>query len=91
MFTLTKKARRILALIEAVEAAGNIQPGAALSLPGEKPATYLGPGEVEGGIQMHVFRLHDGLEVPMQVPALDLPTGRPASPGTTPLVAPAVR
>jgi len=76
MFTLTKKARRILALIEAVQAAGNIQPGATLRLPGEKPATYVGPGDVEDGIQMHVFRLHDGLEIPMEVPALNAQASR---------------
>ncbi len=70
MELLSKKGVRVVALIRAVRAAGVVQPGGKIRMPGEAPATYIGPAGVEDGIQMHTFRLFDGSEIVLEVPAL---------------------
>ena len=68
--TLAKKGIRVVALIRAVRSAGEIVPGDKVQILHEQPATYVGPAAVEDGIQMHKFWLFDGMEVPLEVPAL---------------------
>jgi len=74
---LSEKGFRIVALIRAVRSVGLIQPGGKIQLPHEKPATYIGPAGVEGSIQMHEFRLFDGMKVIMEVPVLTAAMQKP--------------
>ena len=67
---LAKKGIRVVALIKAVRSAGEIVPGDKVQMLHEQPATYVGPTAVEDGIQMHKFRLFDGMEISLEVPAL---------------------
>ena len=67
-------------LIRAVRQLGAILPGDKIKIVGEKPATYIGAIE-EGDIQidyiqMHVFRLHDGMQVVLQIPSLNRNLGK---------------
>jgi hypothetical protein len=66
---LTQEGIRTVKLIRAVKAAGLISPGGQVQMLTEQPATYIGPF-LENGIQMHEFRLFDGMEVALEVPAL---------------------
>ena len=81
MFNKDKpKAQRIVNLIKSVRKLGTIFPGDKIKMIGEKPATYLGALE-EGDIQVdyiqtHVFRLFDGLQVVLDVPALNRSLGK---------------
>ena len=69
---ISEKGARVVQLIRAVKAAGAMMPGDQVRMPGEKPATYLGP-VMERGLQMHGFRLFDGTEIVMEAPALNRP------------------
>ena len=73
--SISEKGKRIVQLIKAVKAAGVIVPGAKVLMPDERPAAYIGP-VMEGGIQMHEFRLFDGTEAVLEVPALNREPGR---------------
>jgi hypothetical protein len=66
---LTYEGIRIAKLIQAVKAMRVIAVGAEVPMLKERPATYIGP-VMEDGIQMHEFRLFDGIEVALEVPAL---------------------
>ena len=72
--------RRVASLIRAIKRGGTLLPGDRLPLTTEKPATYL--GTVETGdirqeyIQLHLFRLHDGLQVILESPNLNRSLGR---------------
>ena len=72
---ISKKGARIVKLIKAVRGAGTIVPGNKVLIPEEQPATYMGP-VMDGGIQMHEFRLFDGMEVVLEVPALNREGGQ---------------
>jgi len=74
---ISEKGIRVVKLIKAVRAAGAIVPGARVAMPDEQPATYTGP-VMDGGIQMHAFRLFDGMEVVLEVPLLNQEPGRVA-------------
>jgi hypothetical protein len=74
------KAQRIVTLIRAVREIGTLLPGDQIKMIGEKPATYLGALE-EGDIQvdyiqMHAFRLFDGLQVILEAPTLNRSLGK---------------
>ena len=75
--SISEKGKRIVQLIKAVRAAGEIVPGAKVLMPDERPAAYIGP-VMDGGIQMHEFRLFDGTEVVLEVPALNREPGQVA-------------
>jgi|GEM_PF-1844296 len=68
-FCLTEKGARVVDLIRAVDSAGVLVPGDKVQMPNERPATYIRP-VVQGNVQMHEFRLFDGTEIIMEVPAL---------------------
>jgi len=68
--SISGKGKRIVQLIKAVRAAGKIVPGAKVLMPDERPAAYIGP-VMDGGIQMHEFHLFDGMEVVLDLPALN--------------------
>ena len=74
--SISEKGKRIVKLIKSVRAAGALVPGDKVQMPGERPATYIGPSAVEDGIQMHAFRLFDGTEVVMEVPTLNPEPGQ---------------
>ena len=77
---LKQNGRRVLNLIMAVREISAILPGDKVRLVGEKPATYEGAIEVgdiqEDDIQMHAFRLFDGLQVILEVPSLNRCLGK---------------
>ncbi len=75
--TFSEKGKRIVQLITAVKAAWVFVPGAKVLMPDERPAAYIGP-VMEEGIQVHEFRLFDGTEVVLEVPALNREPGRVA-------------
>jgi hypothetical protein len=72
--------KRVLNLIKAVRLIGALLPGDKVSLAGEKPATYTGAIEVgdiqTDYLQMHTFRLSDGLQVVLEIPSLNRHLGR---------------
>ena len=70
-----KGARDDVQLIKAIKAAGVFVPGAKVLMPDERPAAYIGP-VMEGGIQMHEFRLFDRVEVVLEIPALNRKLGK---------------
>ena len=74
--TISEKGKRIVQLIKSVRAAGVLVPGDKVQMPDERPAAYIGPSAVEDGIQMHEFRLFDGTEVVLEVPALSPKPGQ---------------
>ena len=74
--SISEKGKRIVKLIKSVRTAGVLVPGDKVQMPDERPATYIGPSAVEDGIQMHGFRLFDGTEVVMEVPALNPEPGQ---------------
>ena len=75
--SISEKGKRVVQLIKAVKAVGAFVPGDKVLMPDERPASYIGP-VMEGGIQMHEFRLFDGTEVVLEVPALNREPGRVA-------------
>ena len=75
--SISEKGKRIIQLIKAVKAAGEIVPGAKILMLDERPAAYIGP-VIDGGIQMHKFHLYDGTEVVLEVPALNPKPGQVA-------------
>ena len=75
--SISEKGKRIVQLIKAVKAAGALVPGDKVLMPDERPAAYIG-SVMEDGIQMHEFRLFDGTEVVLEVPALNREPGRVA-------------
>ena len=75
--SISEKGKRVIQLIKAVEVAGVLVPGAKVLMPDERPAAYIGP-VMEEGIQMHEFRLFDGTEVVLEVPALNREPGQVA-------------
>ena len=68
--SISEKGKRIVQLIKAGRAAGEIVPGAKVLMPDERPAAYIGP-VMDGGIQMHEFHLFGGMEVILEVLALN--------------------
>jgi hypothetical protein len=74
--TISEKGKRVVKLIKSIRAAGVLVPGDKVQMPDERPATYIGPSAVEDRIQMHEFRLFDGTEVVMEVPALNPKPGQ---------------
>ena len=75
--SISEKGKRVVQLIKAVKAVGAFVPGDKVLMPDERPAAYIGP-VMEEGIQMHEFRLFDGTEVVLEVPALNREPGRVA-------------
>ena len=75
--SISEKGKRIVQLIKAVKAVGAFVPDYKVLMPDERPAAYIGP-VMEEGIQMHEFRLFDGTEVVLKVPALNREPGRVA-------------
>ena len=75
--SISEKGKRVVQLIKAVRAAGEIVPGAKVLMPDERPATYIGP-VMDDGIQMHEFRLFDGTEIVLEMPALNPKPGQVA-------------
>ena len=75
--SISEKGKRIVQLIKAVRAAGEIVPGAKVLMPNERPAAYIGP-VMDGGIQMHEFHLFDGTEVVLEIPELNQKPGQVA-------------
>ena len=88
--SISKKGKRIVQLIKAVRAAGEMVPGAKVLMPDERPAAYIGP-VMDGGIQMHKFHLFDGTEVILEMPALNPKTGQGALLVTCEVAEPASR
>jgi hypothetical protein len=68
--SISEKGRRVVQLIKTVKAIGVLVSSDKVLMPDERPATYICP-VMEGGIQMHEFRLFDGTEVVLDVPALN--------------------
>jgi hypothetical protein len=75
-----QEGKRVLNLIKAVRQIGALLPGDKVSLAGEKPATYIGAIEVgdmqTDYLQMHTFRLSDGLQVVLEIPSLNRKIGK---------------
>ena len=57
--SISEKGKRVVQLIKAVRAAGEIVPGAKVLMPEERPATYIGP-VMDDDIQMHEFHFLTG-------------------------------
>ena len=74
------EAKRVVNLIKAVREIGAILPGDKVRMIGEKPAIYVGAielGDIQVDyIQMHAFRLFDGLQVVLEVPSLNRSLGK---------------
>ena len=75
--SISEKGKRVVQLIKAVRAAGEIVPGAKVLMPEERPAMYIGP-VMDDDIQMHEFHLFDGTEVILEVPVLNQKPGQVA-------------
>jgi hypothetical protein len=80
LFNAKSEGRRVINLIKSVREIGFILPGDKVIMVDEAQATYLGSIE-EGDIQvdylqMHAFRLHDGLRVFLEAPALNRSLGK---------------
>ena len=88
--SISEKGKRIVQLIKAVRAAGEIVPGAKVLMADERPAAYIG-SVMDGGIQMHKFQLLDGTEVVLEVPALNPKPGQVALLVTCEVTEPASR
>jgi hypothetical protein len=88
--SISEKGKRIVQLIKAVRAAGVIVPGAKVLMSDERPAAYIGP-VMDGGIQMHEFRLFDGTEVDLEIPTLNPKPGQVALLKTCEVAEPASR
>ena len=77
---VTPEGKRVVNLIKAVRLVNFILPGDKIKLIGELPATYLGAveeGDLQGDyIQMHTFRLWDGVQVVLEVPSLNRILGK---------------
>jgi hypothetical protein len=67
--------KRVYHLVKAVREMSSILPGERVLMTGERPATYVGAIEVGDEqfdyLQMHAFRLHDGLHVVLAVQSLN--------------------
>lgn len=74
------EARRLQRLIQSIRDLAEIFPGDKIRMIGESPATYL--GSIEAGdlqtdyLQLHVFRLSDGIMVIMYIPTLNRSLGK---------------
>jgi hypothetical protein len=72
--------KRILHLIRSVREMVSILPGDQIRMIDESPAIYL--GSIEAGdlqvdyLQLHVFRLSDGIQVILHLPALNRSLGK---------------
>jgi hypothetical protein len=86
--SISEKGRRIVQLIKAVRAAGEIVPGAKVLMPEERPAASIGT-VMDGAIQMQEFHLFDGTEVVLEVPVLNPKPGQGALLVTCELTEPA--
>jgi hypothetical protein len=79
-YSLTPLGQRVLNLVRSVRQLGSILPGEKVKVLGEKPATYLGAVEIgefpTEYIQMHIFRLWDGLPVILEAPTLNRILGK---------------
>ena len=67
--------KRLINLVHSIRQIGMLLTGERIRLTGEGPAVYLGSWE-EGDlqreyIQLHVFRLHDGVHVILESPSLN--------------------
>jgi hypothetical protein len=80
LFNAKSEGKRVINLIRSVRKISSIFPGDKIKMIGEKPATYL--GSIEEGdiqvdyIQMHAFRLFDGLQVILEAPSLNRSLGK---------------
>jgi hypothetical protein len=72
--------KRVVNLIRAVRQLGAILPGDKIKMINERPATYVGvieEGDMQTDyIQMHVFTLHDGVRVVLEMPSLNRSIGK---------------
>jgi hypothetical protein len=68
--SISEKGKRVVQLIKAVKTTGVLVSGDKVLMPDERPAAYISP-VMKGSIQMHEFRLFDGTEVVLEVPALN--------------------
>jgi hypothetical protein len=80
LINVKPEGQRIVNLIRAVRQIGAILPGDKVKLIGESPATYLGAIE-EGDIQidyiqLHAFRLFDGMQIVLEAPSLNKSLGK---------------
>ena len=75
--SISEKGKRVIQLIKVVKAVGVLVPGNKVLMPDERPAAYIGP-VMEDGIQMHEFRLFDGMEIVFEAPALNQRPGQVA-------------
>jgi hypothetical protein len=80
LINVKPQSKRAVNLINAVRAIGAILPGDRIQVAGEKPATYIGSSE-EGDIQvdyiqLHFFKLHDGVQVIVEAPSLNRSLGK---------------
>ena len=73
--SVSEKCKHIVHLIKAVRTVGLIVPGAKVLMPDKRPAAYVGL-MMDSSIQMYAFRLFDGTEVVLEVPALNQKTGQ---------------
>jgi hypothetical protein len=75
LIKITSLGKRVVNLIKAVRQVGAILPGDEIKMNGEKPAHYIGAfehGDIQTDyLQVHVFMLHDGLRVVLEVPSLN--------------------
>jgi len=80
LINVKSEGKRVVNLIKAVREIGALLPGDKVKLIGEKPATYLGAIE-EGDIQidyiqLHAFRLFDGMQIVLEAPSLNKSLGK---------------
>ena len=72
--------KRFQHLIQSVRALGAIFPGDQITMIDESPATYIGSfeaGDLQTDyLQLHVFRLSDGIMVIMHIPTLNRSLGK---------------
>jgi hypothetical protein len=79
-YNVTLLGKRLVNLVKAVRQINFILPGDKIKLIGERPATYL--GAIESGdllndyLQMHIFKLYDGLHVVLEAPSLNRYLGK---------------
>jgi hypothetical protein len=74
------EAKRIVNLIRAIRQNGAILPGDKIQIINEKPAIYNGAieeGDIQTNyIQVHLFTLHDGIQIVMEAPTLNRYLGK---------------
>jgi hypothetical protein len=78
--SLKPQAQRFVNLIKAVRDSVALLPGDRIEVSGEKPATYIGAiemGDIQVDyLQLHAFRLWDGIHVILAAPSLNRSLGK---------------